>query len=84
MRDTILVVLMCKERYEEECHMSKICECCGRGPVTGNTVSHSNRHSRRRWLINLQTVKVDLGGNETRRMKICTRCLRSGKVKRAV
>ncbi|HAA47922.1 MAG TPA: 50S ribosomal protein L28 [Synergistaceae bacterium] len=64
--------------------MSKICECCGRGPVTGNTVSHSNRHSRRRWLINLQTVKVDLGGNETRRMKICTRCLRSGKVKRAV
>ncbi|MFP4481252.1 MAG: 50S ribosomal protein L28 [Thermovirgaceae bacterium] len=63
--------------------MSKICECCGRGPATGNTVSHSNRHSKRRWLINLQTVKVDLGG-ETRRMKICTRCLRSGKVKRAV
>ncbi|MGC9373346.1 MAG: 50S ribosomal protein L28 [Thermovirgaceae bacterium] len=64
--------------------MSKICECCGRGPATGNTVSHSNRHSKRRWLINLQTVKVDLGGGHTRRLKICTRCLRSGKVKRAV
>jgi large subunit ribosomal protein L28 len=63
--------------------MSKVCECCGRGPTTGNSVSHSNRHSKRRWLINLQTVKVDLGG-EKRRMKVCTRCLRSGKVKRAV
>ncbi|WP_352396992.1 50S ribosomal protein L28, partial [Aminobacterium colombiense] len=47
-------------------------------------VSHSNRHTRRRWLVNLQNVKVDLGAGETRRMKICTKCLKSGKVKRAV
>ncbi|WP_084043892.1 MULTISPECIES: 50S ribosomal protein L28 [Aminobacterium] len=64
--------------------MARVCDCCGRGPVTGNAVSHSNRHTRRRWLINLQNVKVDLGAGETRRMKICTRCLKSGKVKRAV
>lgn len=63
--------------------MAKVCECCGRGPATGNSVSHSNRHTRRRWMINIQSVRVDLGG-ETRKMKICTRCLRSGKVKRAV
>jgi len=64
--------------------MAKVCECCGRGPATGNRVSHSNRHTKRRWEVNLQSVKVDLGGNETRRMKICTRCLKSGKVKRAL
>ncbi|ADE56985.1 MAG: 50S ribosomal protein L28 [Aminobacterium sp.] len=64
--------------------MARVCECCGRGPVTGNAVSHSNRHTRRRWLVNLQNVKVDLGAGETRRMKICTKCLKSGKVKRAV
>jgi len=64
--------------------MAKVCECCGRGPTTGNNVSHSNRHTRRRWLINLQSVKVDVGCGENRKMKICTKCLRSGKVTRAV
>jgi len=64
--------------------MAKVCESCGRGPSTGNNVSHSNRHTRRRWMINLQSVKVDIGGGETRKMKVCTKCLKSGKVKRAV
>ncbi len=64
--------------------MANVCESCGRGRVTGNNVSHSNRHTRRTWGINLQSVKVDLGCNESRRMKICTNCLRSGRVKRAV
>jgi large subunit ribosomal protein L28 len=64
--------------------MARVCECCGRGPVTGNNVSHSNRHTRRRWLINLQSVKVDVGCGESRKMKICTKCLRSGKITRAV
>ncbi len=63
--------------------MARVCDCCGRGPATGNAVSHSNRHTRRRWLINLKSVRVDLGG-ETRKLSVCTRCLRSGKVKRAV
>ncbi|MDR1580885.1 MAG: 50S ribosomal protein L28 [Synergistaceae bacterium] len=63
--------------------MSKHCDCCGRGPATGNAVSHSNRHTRRRWLINLRSVKLDVGGGETRKFKICTKCLRSGRVKRA-
>ena len=40
--------------------------------------------SRRRWLINIQSVKVNVGGGETRKLHICTKCLRSGKVQRAV
>ncbi|MDY3868076.1 MAG: 50S ribosomal protein L28 [Pyramidobacter sp.] len=64
--------------------MSQVCDCCGRGPATGNMMSHSHRRTRRRWLINLLSVRVDLGGGESKRMRICARCLRSGKVKRAV
>jgi large subunit ribosomal protein L28 len=63
--------------------MSKVCQCCGRGPTTGNAVSHSHRRTRRRWLINLQNVRIDIAG-EVVRAKICTRCLKSGLVKKAV
>ena len=64
--------------------MSKFCDLCGRGPVTGNAVSHSNRHTRRRWAINLQTVRIDDPFNGgTRRIKVCTKCLRSQFVQRA-
>ena len=64
--------------------MAKVCQFCGRGPVSGNAVSHSNRHTRRRWLINLQNVHVDLGDGITAKLKVCTKCLKSGFVKRAV
>ena len=62
--------------------MSRICDFCGRRPGAGNKVSHSNRHTRRRWLVNLQTVRIDVGG-EKRKVRVCTRCLRAGKVQRA-
>ncbi|HOB10451.1 MAG: 50S ribosomal protein L28 [Acetomicrobium sp.] len=64
--------------------MARKCDFCGRGPITGNRVSHSNRRTRHRWLVNLQVVNVDLGGGVKKRMKACTRCLRSGLVKRAI
>ena len=63
--------------------MAKFCDFCGRGPASGNAVSHSNRHTRRRWNINLQTVRVDTGDGELLKVKVCTKCLRSGFVKRA-
>ena len=59
--------------------MSKECEICGKKPVTGNNVSHAHNKTRRRWLPNLQRVRVATGrGN--RYMRVCTRCLRSGAV----
>ena len=64
--------------------MSQVCDCCGRGPATGNLISHSHRRTRRRWKLNLFSVRVDLGCGEAKRMRICSHCLRSGKVKRAV
>jgi len=57
--------------------MSKTCEICGKGPQTGNNVSHANNRTRRRWLPNLQSVYV-MQGNTRRKVRVCTRCIRSG------
>ena len=62
--------------------MSNKCEICGKGQVSGNNVSHSNRHTKRKWNANIQTVRINDNGT-VRRAKVCTRCLRSGKVERA-
>ena len=59
--------------------MSRVCEICGKGPVTGNNISHAHNKTKRRWYPNLQTVRVDIKG-QTKKMKVCTRCLRSGLV----
>ena len=63
--------------------MSRKCEICGKGQASGNNVSHSNRHTRRKWNANIQTVRIDDNGT-VRKAKVCTQCLRSGKVNRAV
>ena len=59
--------------------MSKVCDICGKGPVVGNNVSHAHNKTKRRWYPNLQTVKVSIGG-QTKKLQVCTRCLRSGLV----
>lgn len=63
--------------------MARSCEVCGKGVTSGNKVSHSNRHSRRTWLPNIRTVRAIVKGTPVR-LEVCTRCLRSGKVQRAV
>lgn len=62
--------------------MSRVCSICGKGKHSGNTVSHSNKHNKRTWSANLRTVRVVENGTP-KRVKVCTRCLRSGKVERA-
>jgi len=52
------------------------CELCGKGPQFGNTVSHSNRHTKRRWSPNIRTTTLVTDGKR-KRMMICTRCLRT-------
>ncbi|MEW6662665.1 MAG: 50S ribosomal protein L28 [Bacillota bacterium] len=59
------------------------CSVCGKGVVAGNTASHSNVKTKRTWSPNLQQVKALVDGN-TKRIDVCTRCLRSGKVQRAI
>ena len=79
--DIILFVDLFKEGGVAD--MSRRCEVCGKGQVSGNNVSHSNRHTRRKWNANIQTVRVDEKGT-VRRANVCTRCLRSGKINRAI
>ncbi len=63
--------------------MSKVCEICGKGPSFGNNVSHAHNKTRRTWLPNLQKVKA-LRSGTVRSIKVCTRCIRSGHVVKAL
>ncbi len=62
--------------------MSRVCEICGKGPATGNNVSHANNKSRRRWKVNLQTVRAVKNGR-VKKIRACSRCIRSGAVVKA-
>ena len=63
--------------------MARRCEICGKGPTRGNNVSHANNRTKKIVLPNLQVVRAKVGGS-TRRVKVCTRCLRSNRVEKAV
>jgi len=62
--------------------MARICEICGKGSQLGNQISHAHNVSRREWRPNLHAVRAVVDGR-TVRLKVCTRCLRSGKVVKA-
>ena len=62
--------------------MAKVCHVCKKGPSFGNTRSHSMVATRRRFDPNLQRVRIDDNGTP-RRVYVCTRCLKAGKVAKA-
>ena len=59
------------------------CYTCDKGVTFGNNVSHSNAKTRRTWKPNLQVARVLDPSGKTIKVKVCTRCLAAGKVKRA-
>jgi large subunit ribosomal protein L28 len=59
--------------------MAKECEICGKKPVVGRTISHAHNVRARRFEPNLQRIRVSVNGG-TRRMRVCTRCIRSNRV----
>jgi len=61
----------------------KRCQICGKQSSTGHMVSHSKRRTKRRWLPNLQRIKIKLNGQVTRAY-VCTSCIRSDKVEKVV
>ena len=62
--------------------MSKRCEVCGKGPQFGHTVSHANNRTNRRFNPNLQAVRALISGRP-QRLRVCTRCLKAGKIVKA-
>ena len=62
--------------------MSRQCEICGKKRMLGHNVSHANNKSVREFRPNLVTVRAKVGGR-TQRVRLCTRCLRSGRIVKA-
>ncbi len=64
--------------------MSQTCSICGKRPQVGNNVSHAHNKTKRRFMPNLQKVRVQLDNGTVQRMNVCTRCIRSGAVAKPV
>ena len=64
--------------------MASVCDVCGKGPGFGNNVSFSHRRTPRRFNPNIQTVRARISGNggNTKRLNVCTSCIKAGKVAR--
>jgi large subunit ribosomal protein L28 len=62
--------------------MARVCSICGKKPVVGNTLSHAHNKSRRLWKPNLQKIRI-LNNGQVVRQQVCTRCIRSGKVRKS-
>jgi len=62
--------------------LAKHCEICGKVGAIGSSISHAHNVTKRTWEPNLQRVRVKQDST-SRRIWVCTRCLRSGKVAKA-
>jgi len=62
--------------------MAKVCEICGKKPLSGNNVSHAHNMTKRRFNPNLQSVRTVFNGR-VKRMRVCTNCIKSGHVVKA-
>ena len=63
--------------------MARVCQVCGKGPRTGMNVSHAHNRTKRRWLPNLQPVRVLQEDGSVRRMRVCTQCIKGGRIRKA-
>lgn len=59
--------------------MSWKCDICGKGPVVGNRISHSDKRTKHVFKPNLQSVKAIIDG-KPKKIKACTTCIKSGRV----
>ncbi len=63
--------------------MARKCAVCGKGVAVGIKLSHSHIRTKRVWLPNLQRIKIIINGTP-KKVQVCTSCIRSGRVKRAI
>lgn len=84
LRGKIFCAKICASFFREEVsNMSAYCEICQKGAMSGMNVSHSHLKTKRKWKPNIQRVRAVVNG-EIKRVNVCTRCLRSGKIQRAI
>jgi len=70
-------------KLREELVMARRCEICGKGPMSGHKISHAHNVSKRRFLPNIQRVKVRYPNGTVKTINVCTKCLKAGKVVKA-
>ncbi len=63
--------------------MAYRCEICGKKPQVGATISHAHNVNKRRFLPNLQSVNAIVDGKR-KKIKVCTTCIKSGRVVKAI
>ncbi len=63
--------------------MARLCEVCNKTVWSGKQVSHSHIRTNRNWSPNIQRVRAVVNGR-VKRIRVCTSCLRAGKVQRAI
>ncbi|HEV2736125.1 MAG TPA: 50S ribosomal protein L28 [Longimicrobiaceae bacterium] len=62
--------------------MSGFCAVCGKGPRSGNNVSHANNKTKRVWRPNLQPARI-VTENGNKRVRVCTACISAVKIRKA-
>jgi large subunit ribosomal protein L28 len=63
--------------------MAQRCAVCGKGPVVGHNISHAHNVTKRRWMANLVSMRARIGG-AVKRVRVCAKCLKAGKVAKVV
>lgn len=63
--------------------MARVCHVCGKGAATGNNVSPANNRTKRRFLPNLQKIRILDDDGRVKRVKVCTSCIKANKVRKA-
>lgn len=63
--------------------MAQRCDICGKGPAVGHRISHAHNVTTRRWMPNLVSIRASIRG-AVKRAKVCTKCLKAGKVAKVV
>ncbi len=63
--------------------MARVCVVCGKKPWVGKQISHAHNVSSRRFNPNLHKIKIELGGKE-KRAYVCAKCIKAGKVSKAI
>jgi large subunit ribosomal protein L28 len=81
-RFSVIIFVWIYRHFHAGAAMAQRCELCGKGPHYGNVVSHANNRRRRRWNANLRRVRAIVAGVR-KHVRVCTACLRSGRVQKA-
>jgi large subunit ribosomal protein L28 len=78
----VAVTMEARRHFQVDISMAQTCALCGKKPAFGRIVSHAHNVSLRRFNPNLQSVRAVVDG-ATKRIRVCTRCIKSNKVVKA-